>query len=889
MGIENLNAFFNPKSIAVIGASERKTSLGGLIFNNLTGTFCGKVFAVNEWRQSIYGTKAYPSITKIPIKVDLAIIATPAHTVPQIVEDCAKAGVQGIIIVSAGFNDDDNDGRKLTKQIIELGKTYGIRILGTNSLGVIRPKINLYATFGDKKAIPGKIAFISQSAALCGTVLDWSQETKVGLSAVVSVGSMVDVDLSDLIEFFGIDAQTKAIMLYVESIKNVRAFMSAARGYARSKPIVIVKAGRFNKNNQIAISHAAHITEDDIYEAAFKRVGVVRVETVNELFDCAKALSMQANPGKPHLTIITNADGPGVLAADQLILKGGKLSVTSESSISGLKSILPHYCKVSNPIDILEEATPERFRDVLQICLSDPDCENVLLIYSPQGVTKPSSIANIVIDLSEETRKTLLITLMGEGHECQEARRLLHLHSVPTFRTPEEAIAAFMNMYTCTRNLELLYQTPREVDLNLSNPLYIKGVIRRAFNDGRQTLNLYESLSLLDTYKIPVTKTGVATTAKEASAISTKLGFPVVLKALHEEPCVAQGFVGRISGEAYSNSSVVNQFNRISKSASFDFSELQAVAIQPKQQAGKLKLFLGLRKHNKFGPIIVLGKVSESTGEISDVAVGFPPLNQVLARRLVETSNFAQHWKTYSSLDGTDIEQVLVRFSQLILDFPEIKEISINPLVVQNANAVAVDAIVAIDPTRVMRESADHGEELVIAPYPKKYVAQRVLKNGLEVTLRPIKPEDEVRFNELFLSLSQESVRFRFFQVIKEMSHDTLSKNCNLDYDREIAIVSELNDGQMVGVVTLITEPDRKRAEYAIMIGDKWQGLGLGLKLMEHMIRIAEDLKIQVVFGIVSAANRKMISLCNRLGFETHLIDEDTVEVRLITRNCEVK
>jgi acetyltransferase len=882
LGIENLNCFFNPKTIAVIGASERKTSLGGLIFRNLLGTYQGLVFPVNEFRQTVQGVKAYPSISKVPSKIDLAIVATPAHTIPQIVEECGKAGVAGIIIVSAGFSTCDSVGQNLTRQIIERSIRYGTRIIGPNSLGVMRPKNNLYATFGDKKAVPGKIAFISQSAALCGTVLDWSQETKVGLSAVVSLGSMVDVNLSDLIEHFGADSQTRAIMLYVESIKDVRSFISAARGFARTKPIVIVKAGRFNKDRDIVLSNVTRMTEDDVYDAAFRRIGMVRVDTVNELFDCAKALSMQPNPNNPCLTIITNADGPGVLAADQLNLKGGQLSPVSDTSASTLKGILPYYCRVSNPIDLLEEATPERFRDALQICLNDPAIESVLLIYSPQGVTKPSSMAGITVDLSKKTRKTLLVSLMGEDPECQEARRTLNLNGIPAFRTPEEAVTAFMYMYSYTRNLELLYQTPEEIELNLDNPLCIKGVIRRACTQGRHVLSLPESLSVLETYKIPTAKTYVAKTSQEASVITSELGFPVTMKALQETPS-SDNAGGRFTVDVYSASDVPCEFNSLVEKITFiSLHGFQGVAVQPKIQRNGCELFLGLRKHANFGSLIVLGRVAEPSGILNDIAVGFPPLNQVLARQLTEKAKISQHDnKAPVPCESSIVEKIIVRFSQLVVDFPEIKEINLNPLVVNGADATVVDASVTIDMNRVMREPADHDENLVIAPYPKKYVTQRALKNGLVVTLRPVKPEDELRFNELFRSLSQESVRFRFFEIIKEMSHDTLSRYCNLDYDREIAIVAELqNDGRIIGVVRLILDSDRKKGEFAVMVGDAWHGLGLGSKLMDYIIGIAKDLKLEAIYSLISSANYKMVNLCGKMGFENEPIDEYTVEMR---------
>ena len=877
MGVENLNCFFNPKSIAVIGASGNKASLGALIFQNLNEDFAGSVVPVNEFHDTVQGVKAYPSIGKIPGKIDLAIVATPAHTIPQIIEDCGEAGVSGVIIVSAGFSECDPVGLNLRKQIIERKGSHKTRILGPNSLGVIRPRNNLYATFGDKRAVPGKIAFISQSAALCGTVLDWSQETKVGLSAVVSVGFMLDVDLNELIEYFGADSQTRAIMLYVESIKNVRAFMSAARGFARSKPIVIVKAGRFSQKGSLPLVNGALLTEDALYDAAFRRIGVVRVDEVNELFDCAKSLQMQPNPGSSSLTIITNADGPGVLAADQLALKGGKLSVISKGLASALKSILPYYCSLSNPIDLLEEAPPQRFHDALKVCLNDPDLDSVLLIYSPQGVTKPVSLANMTVELSKDVSKTVLVTLLGEDRECQEARRILQLNNIPTFNTAEEAVAAFMNMYTYTQNLELLYQTPEKIELKLDKPLHLKAMMRRAVSEGRDVLNLSESLALLESYCIPVVKTCIAKSAKEVSDVAVKIGYPLLLKTLY--PSETSG--NRLTIEVYSRQGLSKKFSQLRvKIESNNLEEFEGLAIQPVQQNTGLKLFLGLRKHQRFGPVIVLARVSETPGVLSDVAVGFPPLNQVLARRLMERAKL-HHTELLGGtvFDVGVVEQVLVRFSQLVLDFPEVNDINVYPLNVCGSEVVAVDASVALDLSKVMREQAEHDETLIIAPYPKKYVTQRQLKNGVTVTFRPVKPEDEFRFDELFKSLSQESILFRFFQVIKELSHDTLSRYCNLDYDREIAIVAELPNGRLIGVVRLILGSDRKTGEFAITVADSWQGLGLGSKLMDYIIKIANELRVEAIYSMVSSANYKMVSLCGKMGFEKKPVDEFTVEM----------
>ena len=880
---ENLSCFFNPRAIAVIGAGEREDSLGAKIFRNLISSYQGLIFPVNPFTRTVQGIRAYPCIEKVPAKIDLAVIATPAHTIPQIIEECGKSGVRSAIIVSAGLNENDETGQCLIRQILEKKKAYGVRILGPNSLGVIRPKTNLYATFGDKKAIPGKIAFISQSAALCGSVLDWSSETKVGLSAVVSIGSMIDVDLSELIEYFGADSQTRAIMLYIETIKDVRAFMSAARGFARTKPIVIVKAGRGDKSRDFTLLGRYQLSEDDLYDAAFRRVGIVRVDTINELFDCAKALSMQPNPRNPSLTIITNASGPGRLAADQLHLRGGKLYKISKDSEHALRRILPYYCDTSNPIDILEEATPARFRSAMHVCLDDPGEGSVLVIYSPQGVTAPSSIAETAIDLAKQTGKTLLIALMGEDAKCQEARRMLNCAGIPAFRTPEEAVSAFMNMYTYTRNMELLYQTPEEFPLILGDSALRKGALRRAFCEGRQTLSLPEFLCFLETYGIPTVETRVAMTNEEALVLANEIGFPIIMKTPYGQSAFKRK-MEELAFVVHSSSEVSDVFKEIAdKINAGSLTEFPGIVIQSKIQENCPKLFLGLRKNSKFGSIIIFGTLGYSPEIINHVSVGFPPLNQVLARQIIEKTGIFQGDNEGSSAVAAKIhiiEEIMVKFSQLAIDFPEIKQIDVNPLIVSNAGASVADGCITIDINRIMQEPADHYECSIISPYPRKYIAKRTLKNGVEVTLRPVKPEDEQRFNELFKSLSEESVRFRFFELIKEMSHDTLSRYCNLDYDREIAIVAELpEDRRIIGVVRLTLDADRRKGEFAIMVSDSWQRQGLGSKLMDCIIEIANDLKVETIYSYVSLANIKMINLCNKKGFDTKQVDECTINM----------
>jgi acetyltransferase len=747
-----------------------------------------------------------------------------------------------------------------------------MRIIGPNSFGIIRPNLNLYASFAEKKAVPGKIAFISQSGALCGSALDWSSETHVGFSAIVSTGSTIDVDLGDLIDYFGNDPQTRVIMLYVESIRNVRSFMSAARGYAKTKPIVIVKANRSNYcQNQL--SEDSHF-KAAIYDAAFRRCGIVQVETINDLFDCSKTLLMQSSPTAPYLTIVTNG-GPALMALEQLNRIGGKLSQISETTFEALKKILPYYCNISHPIDIFEDATPERYRNVIETCLNDDASGSLLVVYTPIGLTEPQSLANILVDSVKRTSKNVFVCLMGEDVACQEARRMLQRQGVPVFRSSEEAVRTFMNIYTHGQNLELLYQTPEEVSSNQANPAHLKGILRRAFCEGRQALDLAESFQFLDAYKIPVEKTFIAKTAEESAVFASQLGYPVVMKTLDSTIDVC------------SASEIQEKFNRLIDNAkkSNDLAEFNGVAIQPKKSIETCHLFLRSRKDPQFGSVICLG--TGVLGDIiKDLSVGFPPLNQVLARQMLIKTKALQYCNAImdaGQFDARLVEGIVIKFSQLVVDFPEIKEINIDRLLISADSALVTDTQIVIDLDRIMREGAEHREHLAIAPYPKKYVTKRTLKNGAKVTLRPIKPEDEKRFNELFKSLSKESIRLRFFQMIGEMSHDTLSRYCNLDYDREIAIVAQLeNDCRIIGVVRLILDVERENGEFAIMVGDAWHGLGLGSKLMDYIIDIAHDLKLAKIYSLVSHENYKMINLCSTKGFEIKPMDDYTVNVSIV-------
>jgi len=883
VGTENLDKIFNPKRVAVIGASDREGSVGFTLLRNLIGVgYQGAVYPVNPFRTTVQGITAYPSLLKIPWQVDLAVIATPAHTVPQIIEECGKAGVLGAIIISAGFKEVGNEGETLEKQILEYKNQYGMRIIGPNSFGIIRPKIKLNATIANKTATPGKIAFISQSAALCASVLDWASETHLGFSALVSTGSMLDVDLGDFIDYFGNDAQTRSIVLYAEFIKNARKFMSAARGFARAKPIIMIKAGRFHKSAEAIFSHTGAVCgEDAVCDAALRRAGIVRVDSIEDLFNCAEALAMQPNPKDPNLTIITNAGGPGIMAADFLISKGGRLATLSSETVTALKSILPSYCSIMNPIDILEEATPDRFRKVIEICLKDPNTNSLLVIYTPQAATDPLSIAKILIEFSKNTKKTILASLLGEG-SCRTAKRILTKNNIPTFSTPEHAVSTFMHMYSYTQNLELLYQTPEELPIEFSIPIYLKEVLRKSYEDGKVVLNLPESLQFLEAYKIPTIRTLVAKNSEEAEIIASEVGYPVVMKALSPQ-IIHKTEVEGVILNVWSPTEIRTFFQElIEKVKNYSSeAEFQGIAIQPMLRKKGLELLIGSKKDSQFGSVIVFGMGGTATELLRDVSMGFPPLNQVLARRLMEKTAVYKHLEANKSYNVKLLEEILVKFSQLVIDFPEIKEIDINPLIFDGNSAVAVDARIVIDTERILQ--AQPHEHLVIAPYPRKHVTSWELKDGTPVILRPVKPEDETLLDELFKCLSEETMRLRFFQIIKDFTHETLTRYCNIDYDREISIVAEtLKDKRrIIGGARIIFEPGVNRGEFAVLVGDQWQGLGLGSKLIDYVIKIGKEMGLEMVYGYVISSNSKMIHICTKKGFQLEPVDENLMKATL--------
>ena len=874
----NLDKIFNPKSIAVIGASDEEGSVGYILMKNLTELgYQGKVYPVNIHKTEILGFKAYKTVNQLPETVDLAVIATPAKTVPDIVEQCGKAGIPGIIIISAGFKEVGPEGKALEDKILEIKKRYNLRIIGPNCLGIIRPSINLNATFTAKMPKPGNIAFISQSGALCAAILDWAVHENIGFSNFVSIGSMVDVDFGDLIDYFGTDPKTRSILMYIEGITDAREFMSAARHFARTKPIIVVKAGKFSESAHAVASHTGSLAgEDMVYDAAFKRAGIVRVEEIGDLFNAAEVLGMQPLPKGPNLAIITNAGGPGVMATDALISRGGKLAKLSPKTMETLNSILPHYWSRGNPIDILGDAKADRYTAVVEACLKDENVDGLLIIYTPQGVEDPAKIAKSIVKLCKGRgycNKTILTSFMGH-EEVEKANSIFNENSIPTYSTPEQAVKTYMYMYQYKRNLELLYETPEELPVDVvppKRPLFV--IMRNAALENREVLTEAEAKKLLEYYDIPVVKTSVAKTADEAAVLASQIGYPVVLKILSPQ-IVHKTDAGGVVLDINSEAELRKAFDLIMQRAREynPNAEIQGVTVQPMIKKQGYEVIIGAKTDMLFGPVILFGMGGIGVELFRDVAIGLPPLNQTLARRIMEETKVYQLLKGYRNVPPANIrllEEIMVRFSQMLVDFPQLKEVDINPLFIDEKEAFALDARVVIDKKRVFAKLKPH-EHLVISPYPKKYETLWKLRDGRTVILRPIKPEDEPLWLEMFRNFSEESIRYRFFEVIKDTPHEVRVRYCNIDYDREIGIVAELNEGgirKILGVVRLVIEPDGKTGEVAIIVADPWQGLGLGTKMMDYMIEVCKDKGLETIYGVMLPDNYRAINLMKKMGF----------------------
>ncbi len=884
-GFENLNSMFDPKTIAVIGATAKKGSVGHALLRNLVGgDFDGIIYPVNPKRKSILGVKAYPCVSDIPDDIDLAIIATPAKTVPGIIDECGAAGIKSVIIISAGFKEIGKDGQQMCDDLLRKTKSYGMRIIGPNCLGFLRPKTGLNASFASKNALQGKIAFISQSGALCTAILDWSISHNVGFSYFVSIGSMIDVGFHDLIDYFGNDPETSSILIYMESLENARKFLSAARAFARTKPIIILKAGKSQEGADAARSHTGSLAGDDaVYDAAFKRAGIMRVDTIGELFDTAQTLAMQPRPKGNRLAIVTNAGGPGVIATDSLIEKGGVLAKLSKETIARLDKFLPGAWSQGNPVDVLGDADPERYRRSVEEVIKDPGVDGMLVILTPQEMTDPGKVASELTKI-DSRGKPIFTSWMGE-EDVKDGMDILKAGGIPEYPEPEKAIQCFITMSNFSKNLEMIYETPATIPHAISPRTdENREMINDIMDQGRFIMTEPEAKRVLANYEIPVTDYMLVNDRESAAIQAAKIGFPVVMKIVSPD-ILHKTDVGGVKVDIKDEAEVKTTFDEIMASSKAKAPDADIHGIFVEQMIDKkYELLIGCKKDRIFGPVIVFGMGGVAVEVFKDTNVGLPPLNMALSKRLIEETKIYSLLKGYRGMEGVDIKAIqvlLYKFAYLVMDFPEIMEIDINPFGVDKDGGVVLDAKIILDKNGRDQKPYSH---MVISPYPKEYITKYKMKDGSEALLRPIKPEDEPLEAEMFKTFSEETQRYRFFHLIKDITHELLIRFTQIDYDREIAIIAEVTEKdqkKMAGVVRLIADPFNHTAEFAIVVGDPWQHQGLGNKFSDYILEIARKRGIRKVYAVFLKDNIAMHNMFKKRGFTIKEHDEDSMYAEL--------
>jgi acetyltransferase len=891
VSIHNLNKIFNPHRVAVIGASDNPSSVGYTVLKNLVGSgFRGVVYPVNPNREAVQGIQAYPDVQHLPHPPDLAVICTPAPTVPGLVRQLGEVGTRGLVIISAGFREIGEEGRKLEQQILEeQAKFPGMRILGPNCLGIIVPGIHLNASFAAATPLPGHIGFISQSGALCTSVLDWALDEGIGFSYFVSVGNMIDVSIADLIDYFGTQTETQSIILYIESITEAREFMSAARAFARTKPIVAYKAGRFQESAQAAASHTGAMAGvDAVYEAAFQRAGIVRVFEVDDMFDCAELLARQQPPKGDRLAIVTNAGGPGVMTTDTLISMDGHLATLSPETLETLNSFLPPFWSHGNPVDVLGDAPPERYAKAVEAVLKDPNVDAVLVILTPQAMTDPTGTARAVAQVASGSRKPVLAAWMG-GRSVAQGLQIFNEARIPSYTTPEKAVRAFMHLVHYARNLEILHETPRDIPMAFRlDRQRLRPVFDSVLAEGADILSESLSKAFLEAYEIPVTRPQLARTPKEAVELARQIGYPVVLK-IHSPQITHKTDVGGVALNINSDDGVRTAFQEIIQRAQQRRPDATVIGVTVQKhitRGNDVELIIGSKKDPVFGVVIMVGMGGVAAEVFRDRALALPPLNESLARRMLESLKSWPLLRGYRGRPGVNIDrliEILMRFSYLVADYPEIREIDVNPLLVTPTDAIALDARVIVD-RDVMVHGARPYSHLAIRPYPEEFVTQRTLKDGTVVTLRPIKPEDEPMWHDLLANCSTQSIWFRFRYLFKQTTHEMATRYCFIDYDREIGIVAEIEEegqNKLIGVGRLVADMNHEEAEYAVIVVDRWHGRGLGGLLTDYCLEVARRWGVKRVVAETTKDNARMLATFRNRGFEfIERPDEDVILVR---------
>lgn len=879
LGRHPLDPIFRPRSVAVVGATEKEGSVGRtVLWNLISSPFGGTVFPVNPRRSSVLGVKAYPNLAAVPDPIDLAVIVTPAETAPGLMEECAAVGVRGVIIISAGFKEVGPAGAALEAQVLEIARRARIRVVGPNCLGVMNPISGLNATFAAGMAKAGSVGFVSQSGALLTAVLDWSAREGVGFSSVVSLGSMLDVGWGDVIYYLGDDPNTQSIVIYMETIGDARSFLSAAREVALTKPIIVIKPGRTAEAARAAASHTGSLTgSDEVLAAAFRRVGVLRVDRISDLFGMAEVLAKQPRPAGPRLTIVTNAGGPGVIATDALVGGGGRLAELGPETMAALDAALPPTWSHNNPIDIIGDAPPERYAKALEIAARDPGSDGLLVILTPQAMTDPTRTAEALTAYARIDGKPVLASWMG-GAEVEAGANILRRAGIPTFDYPDTAVEMFNYLWRSAQDLRALYETPSlpADEERVVDRARAAAVVEAARAAGRTLLTEVESKEVLSAYGIPITETRVARTEDEAVAAAEAIGYPVVVK-LYSHTITHKTDVGGVVLNLQDAAAVRAAYRQIEASVTErrGREHFEGVTVQPMINYTGYELILGSSIDDQFGPVLLFGMGGQLVELFRDRSLGLPPLNTTLARRMIERTTISKAFagiRGRRPIDQAALEQLLVRFSLLVVEQRWIREIDINPLLASPERCIALDArIVLHDPGVTEAELP----RLAIRPYPRQYVGTWTAADGTELVIRPIRPEDEPAMVRFHAALSEETVYARYFEhlgLTERVAHERLVRICFNDYDREIALVAERRDptpgeAEIVAVGRLSKAHAVPAAEFAILVADRWQRRGIGTELLRRLVGIARDEGLERICAEMLADNVGMRRIAERVGF----------------------
>jgi acetyltransferase len=893
MNTHYLAPLFTPQSVVLFGASDRADSVGGVVFRNLlTSGFEGRIYGINPKRAEVQGHKAYSSIDDIDDTIDLAVVATPAKSIPAIVEACGERGIRMMLILSAGFRETGPEGRKLEDRVTQMVRRYDIRLMGPNCLGIIRPDKGLNITFGNNNAKPGNLAFVSQSGAICTAILDWAEKNGVGFSAVVSSGIAADLGFGDYLDYLVSDPKTKAILLYIEGINDSRRFMSALRAAARIKPVIALKVGRHAAGAEASMSHTgALVGSDETFSAALSRSGVLRVETVGQLFAAAKALSsLHYRGASERLVIVTNGGGPGVMAADRATDQGIELSSLSGETMARLNEVLPSVWSHGNPVDIIGDAPPERYQQAIDICLEDSDVDGVIVILTPQAMTAPTEVAKAVIECARKSKKPIMTSWMGGG-QVEAARELFLQARVPDFGTLENAVDAFSYLARYNRNQRLLLQTPARLTTGRESPdsdgarLIIEAVLK----EQRDILTEPESLAVLTAFGIPTVRNAVARSANEALIVAESIGFPIAMKVFSSD-ISHKSDAGGVRLNIGSAQEVRGAYKQLLEQVAqrVPDAKIEGVTIEKMYRSSNgRELMVGIIRDPVFGPVISFGSGGTAVEVMGDSAISLPPLNHRLTRDLIKRTKVSKLLGEFRNMPAVDMDKLidaLLAVSSMACELPWIKEMDINPLIVDENEVVAVDARIVV---AYPKPSTDPYHHLAIHPYPAHLARTVQLNDGTDIVIRPIRPEDAEIEAQFIRDLSDEARYFRFMNSLQELSQEMLVRFTQIDYHNEMALIAvTMTDAgeEQIGVARYTTNLDKTSCEFALVVSDQWQSRGIAHHLMRNLMDVARDRNLERIQGQVLSKNSRMLDLMTSLNFSISNDPDDTAVKRVERR-----